>query len=656
MRARQYQGNFTSGEIDPNLFGRVDVTKYFNGLAQARDVVLRPQGGATRRPGLRHVAELDDGADGIQLIPFAFNVSQTYLVVLTAGRLRVYRPDGSLAADQGGNGWTGTQAATFNRVQSADTLLLFHQDLAPISIRRGLSDTSWTVGNPSFINLPCFNFAGTQTGTMRAAPDPYLTPWNGEGGQPVSSYDQTIPVTGNLAMVADHDVFLPEHYLWQVAGNDGVFRIQNVIDARHATGVALQQFTDGTEFSTWSLLEPIMSPARGYPECATFHQGRLWMAGFRSLPATVAGSVVGDFFNFSGNTAFADQGIAGTVDSDQINAVHQLASGLTLQVMTAGNELAATIAPPLTPQNFILAEQSRRGTKRYVPTAELDGSTLYIQYGGTALRSFVFDVLTERYKSELVSLLAPHLVRDPIDLAVRKGSNQDAADYVFLVNHDGTVAILNLLRDQEITGFSLMTPANGLARGIAVLLSREVFFAVERDGALHVEKWDPDCLLDAAVTAGATAGPLTGLDHLEGQQVQLLVDGMDAGTATVAGGQVALPTAASSRAEAGLAWSPLLQTMPIEPRLPDGASVGRRLRVCKATLRVESCGLLALNGQVVGRRNFSAGLDQAPPINSGDLRVAGLRGWRFRQQLTLDQPSPAPFNVLGLSCEIEVGA
>ena len=49
---RPLQTNFTSGELDPLLGTRDDVKHYYNGAEKLRNVVVIPQGGAFRRPGL----------------------------------------------------------------------------------------------------------------------------------------------------------------------------------------------------------------------------------------------------------------------------------------------------------------------------------------------------------------------------------------------------------------------------------------------------------------------------------------------------------------------------------------------------------------------------------------------------------------------------
>jgi hypothetical protein len=55
----QLQSNFTSGELDPKLAAREDTKLYFNGMRRLRNMVVQPQGGARRRPGLEFIALAD---------------------------------------------------------------------------------------------------------------------------------------------------------------------------------------------------------------------------------------------------------------------------------------------------------------------------------------------------------------------------------------------------------------------------------------------------------------------------------------------------------------------------------------------------------------------------------------------------------------------
>src|SRR3712207_9305087 len=92
--ARTLKTSFTAGEVAPELLGRPDLRAWANGARRLRNVFIQPTGGVARRPGLRHVATLPGPA---RLIPFEFNTEQTYLLVLTAGAMRIFVGDAPVA-------------------------------------------------------------------------------------------------------------------------------------------------------------------------------------------------------------------------------------------------------------------------------------------------------------------------------------------------------------------------------------------------------------------------------------------------------------------------------------------------------------------------------------------------------------------------------
>ena len=85
-RVQSYQSSFTVGELDPLLRGRIDLQQYYNGVSEATNVIFEPQGGFSRRPGLRFVADItnDNASQGHMLIPFEFSTSANFMVVASA--------------------------------------------------------------------------------------------------------------------------------------------------------------------------------------------------------------------------------------------------------------------------------------------------------------------------------------------------------------------------------------------------------------------------------------------------------------------------------------------------------------------------------------------------------------------------------------------
>ncbi len=75
---KDLQASFASGEITPLLHARVDLAKYQTGLAELTNMIVLPQGGVTRRPGLYRFLKAQDVRD--KLIPFEYNSTDSAIL------------------------------------------------------------------------------------------------------------------------------------------------------------------------------------------------------------------------------------------------------------------------------------------------------------------------------------------------------------------------------------------------------------------------------------------------------------------------------------------------------------------------------------------------------------------------------------------------
>lgn len=93
MSSRALLRSFAGGEITPELYGRVDLSKYQTGLAKCLNFRVLPHGPAQRRPGLKFINQVKDSARPVRIIPFAFSADQT--VVLEFGHQYIrFHPNG----------------------------------------------------------------------------------------------------------------------------------------------------------------------------------------------------------------------------------------------------------------------------------------------------------------------------------------------------------------------------------------------------------------------------------------------------------------------------------------------------------------------------------------------------------------------------------
>ena len=89
--------------------------------------------------------------------------------------------------------------------------------------------------------------------------------------------------------------------------------------------------------------ENAWSDVKGWPISCTFHEGRLYFGGSASLPSTLFGSKVSQFFfffffNFKAAEGLDDDAIKITLATDSVNTITGMRSGRDLQIFTTGAE------------------------------------------------------------------------------------------------------------------------------------------------------------------------------------------------------------------------------------------------------------------------------------------------------------------------------
>ena len=409
-RIIQIQNDFTSGELDPKLRARTDIAQYKSGLTTARNVSIQPQGGAKRRDGTKFIAALDSGAaNAVRMVSFEFSVNDSYMLVFTPGKMYVFK-NGALVTDINGSGndyltvasLTSSILPEMNWVQSADTVIVVHEDLPPTKIVRGATDSDWTASTISFDHVPLYAFeldvhspqftitpsavsgnititassvttdngtaqgGGADTITLKAAssftaddqPNGMfieITAGTGSGQKRhvedyvastkvltvYPAWDTAPDATSQYKVEAFNSAAVGEYAT--VATGFGRARYVEFVSATVMKAYVDIPFfdTSGIVAGDWNSehgYEEVWSATRGYPRSVTFHEGRLFFGGTKSRPSTLFGSRVSDFFNFNPGEALADDGVEATLDTGTFNAIVDIFSGRNLQVFTTGAE------------------------------------------------------------------------------------------------------------------------------------------------------------------------------------------------------------------------------------------------------------------------------------------------------------------------------
>lgn len=555
-RVQVLQNSMITGVIAPTLFGRIDLEKYYNALDIAENVTIMPHGGVERRSGLKYITDVDTGS---RLFSFEFNIDQDYILVLSTANIKIYKPNSTTLLKT--IAWTVTQKQIneMDIIQSADTVIIVHEDFTPKKLIRQGSDIAWDLSDIALANIP------------------------------------------------------------------------------HA------DFGSGTE--------PVWSATRGYPRTCTFHQGRLWFGGSKSKPTSVWGSVVNDFFNFDlgGNSVKPTHAVFDVLDTDQYNAINNIVSGTKLQVLTAGGEFVNT-EDIITPSQSSWTRYTGYGAKRLKPVS-LDGSTFFMDKFGKTVRSLIYDFEEGGYTTPPISILAEHIIENVVDIDIVRGSGISVANLLYLVNFDGSVAVFNTMRKENIAGWTKWTTQGKFKR--VTVTNAVVSFIVERDGVEYLEMLDKNVLLDH--TFLATNTDRVGVDSLlHSKELKVVADGITQTTLrSVQEGNdyFAYADDVAANIYAGLNYNVLIRTLPAAIATKEGNKVYSTKRIVKATLNVYKSRGVYIQDQVVTNRKFGQNLDEVfEPITG--LVSTYLLGYNSKNQIEITQKNPDPMTILSIDLEI----
>jgi hypothetical protein len=652
------QTNFSTGELDPLLRARVDLTAYTNALEKATNVVCQPQGGIRRRPGSRFITALansgaESAANGVRLVEFEFSTSDSYMLCFTHNRMYIFK-NRVLITNINGTGnpflstsGVGLTGATLNNIvwtQSADTLIVVHPDVAPIRIVRGANDASWTASAISFDSIPKYAFTLTVT-----SPAGTLTP---------------SAVSGKVTLTASSSVF--------VAGSVGQYvnaspqgRAKIV---RFNSGTSVDAITEFPFFNTaaiangsWDLesgYEAVWSAGKGYPRSVTFHEGRLYFGGSKSRPSTIWGSKVGLFFDFDATEGLDDDAIEATLDTNTFNAIVDIISGRDLQVFTTGGEfyVPQNGLDPITPTNFFVKTASRNGTQQGIRVQQLESGTLFIQRQGKSLNEFAYTDTQATYVTQKISLLAGHLLKGPSRIALRRSVATDENDLLLITNTtDGTMAVFSLLRAQNVIAPSEFITVDGAYIDVSVDIST-IYTVVRRnvDGVnqYYVEVFDNDLFTDSAKT-GTGVVTTVAMAHLISETVNITEDGaVQANQVVPAGGTVTLPRATASSYEIGLPIAVEARTMPVDLKLQTGTRLGFKKRIVEVNALVANTQHMKINGTQIPFRAFGDILDQPVAEFTGTKVLHGILGYSQEAKITISQDIPLKMTLLGMEYKV----
>ena len=364
-----------------------------------------------------------------------------------------------------------------------------------------------------------------------------------------------------------------------------------------------------------------------------------------------------------------DDAINVTIASDQVNVIKHMIQGRFLQLLTSSAEFTlsgGTGTQPVTPTNVNVLRETTFGSSAVRPI-RAGSSTILIQKGQEKVKEVTFDLDTDGLVGRDLTILAEHIARGGLTDMIWQ---QEPELVLWFVRNDGTLIGLSYDPQNQVIGWhSHPMGGTGTVESITAIPSGEedqVYLSVKRtiDGStvrhiVFMEKIyfgtdvDDAFFVDSGLTYDSTATTtITGLNHLEGETVQILADGSAHADKTVSGGAVTLDRSAST-VHVGYSFTSQVQTLRLEGGADDGVSQGKIKRIHGATVR-----FLDTVGAEIGPdennldrlpfRDSSMAMDQAIPMFDGDKEISFPSGYDNDARVFIRQTQPLPMTILAV--------
>ena len=407
---------------------------------------------------------------------------------------------------------------------------------------------------------------------------------------------------------------------------------------------------------------------QGFPRAVAFYEERLYFAGTTGQPQTIFGSQTADFENMTPGLN-DDDAINVTIASDQVNVIKHMIQGRFLQLLTTSAEFTlsgGTGTQPVTPTNVNVLRETTFGSSDVRPI-RAGSSTILIQKGQEKVKEVTFDLDTDGLVGRDLTILAEHIARGGLTDMIWQ---QEPELILWFVRTDGVLIGLSYDPQNQTIGWHTHPMGeSGVVESITAIPSGaedQVYLSVKRtiDGSVvrHIVFMEniyfgtdvSDAFyVDSGLTYDDTATTtITGLNHLEGEAVQILADGAAHADKTVSGGAVTLDRSAST-VHVGYSYDSKVQTLRMEGGADDGVSQGKIKRIHGATIR-----FLDTVGAEIGPdednldrlpfRDSSMAMDEAVPMFDGDKEISFPSGYDNDARVFVRQTQPLPMTILAV--------
>lgn len=694
------QRSFSAGEVSPQMYLRNDgawAQMHTEALSIAKNVICDPRGPAHCRGGSEYIEELV-GEDYCRLFSMDVAFSKAFAVAVTPNFLYVIDRNGFQISDDvlvngdfdnGGVGWSqlrttfpaGTAVMTPN-VGNPASLWQLVTTATPLEVHRikliGLGPTG---GNPYTVKVGSAqgldDIFTEQNSGFEVSMD--FTPGIANfwfqvdvlAGDPTQTFDtlsiQSSVDSGDL-------VSFPSPYNAQdilelqedkEPGNETMFFVTRRVPPYELT------FSDDGGIDIWDfkLVDFVFdteAPESGVapwgdaenPGCISFYSGRMILGGTFGGPVGIWASKPREYRNFDlgdSSAQVATDALYLPLDKHGelvwLKGNKQLFAGLD-----TGEHVVYGQGGVITGNNAQTEQHSTYGSARIQPQV-VNEEIAYVDTRGSKVRLMDYNSDSQTMNSFDISFIAEHLTEHDI-IELRYGSSKLGSMYMPTIN--GELLICWIDKGQKTYGWT-QHDTQGQIISITLLkeFGRDVpWIAVTRGGKLFVERLriGQDIYMDSHASrvelVPTTVFP--DFDHLEGETVQVLLDGAVHPDVVVAAGGIVNTDYPGLECFAGLGFTPEIQTLPEMEELKDGTTRAHMKRYSEVDIHLINSPRPIVNGQDTYRRFPSTPMNTREVNRTEIVEITNV-GWDQESVINVSQPLPLAMSVAGIGGKIKSG-
>ena len=681
-----YQGSFNAGELSPRIDGQVTLERRAAGVGYLLNMIALKQGPIERRGATVYIAPTKHMGRRAEMLSFEYDISSAFQIECGHQYFRFFKERSHVMS--GGvpyevespyiedDLYDSEGVFRLGHKQVANVTFLVHGKYRPRTLAR-IADDNWSLTTLAFFDGPYDNINTTST---------TLTPSGTSGSITMTASSVTGINRGQGFLPSDVDRLIrfrdsASKWTWM--------RITAVTSTTVVTATVVgPNLATTTGTTNWRL--GVFCTTYGWPEVIAFHQGRVWLAGGTLFPDSVFASQSGGFSptdlrfaetNAEGEVA-DDNAFRVDLFSDQVNRVAWMLSdhkGLLVGTATEEWVVSGTsVAVVVTPSNKSATPMSKVGAYP-IPAVRADTGVIFTQRARRRLFDVVYNFEQDIQKPRDISVFADHLFCEGVRQVVYY---QEPYNVLACVMDDGTMRFMTYYPDQNVFGASrieisgvsdaegsptkvesvcvTISPdacrsemvlickryVNGQVRRYVEYLEAGLGRSLEADKAVYL-----DC---AKVHFGSPITTMTGLEHLEGEEVSFLLDGKASPKKVVSGGEVSFPEA--SNVVVGLPTRWAVETLrPEFPTESNQTSIQTIVRAHRAVVRVFRS--LAMFVGFEDERDeytfFSENpFGNATPLFSGDTAPIALPTRHTREgRIRFEHDGPFPMTIISLRLE-----